>query len=215
MWFVHAASLTKKWTKLGLVRRAAKEKYAAANTLYPLVDSYLEANTTFYGRASQNQRFYADLICDYIIYNDPFLSLLELQKSDKDFFKGYSESKPDYATAIPLMPQKFSGECFEIHFAVYAETSKDEIHRLVDKLWKTVCVYQERLAYSPAAQRVKDSEKLLLKWRIYNLYLNGKLKYKEISRECASKFGMHVTPGHARKIVSEVKRDIEEMRKVN
>jgi hypothetical protein len=174
------------------------------NVFQASIDMYLLKNTTFYALSNQNQLFYWELLYSYIVFNDPFTSVSEMQGADREFFKKYAEDHLDHAIATPDVLSEF-GHCIEVHISIHPETSKEEVHKTIDRVWDVVDDAQKKFPHPPLNQNIRDAKGLSLKWRIYEAYLQG-IPYKKIAEN------FDVSNGNARKIVSEVKKDIHKMK---
>ena len=202
----HFKKLSREWRANGLLRKNKKTEDLSRTILIRVME-YLKDNTNFYARSFQNQRFYYELLYDYIVYNDPFVTLRILFEKNPDRFRSYQRSEPDYQFAIPEPSKTFGRDCFHLDVSIYAETSKKEIHKLIDDVWKTISAYQQKLPEPLAIQRITNPQKLIVKWRVYQLYKQG-LNTKQIA------WRLKKGEVNVRKIISEVKREIKTMEKM-
>jgi hypothetical protein len=141
------------------------------------------------------------VLFDYITLNDPFFSLPKMNSSKE------KKNLSSFGFKVPLPTERFKEDNFEIHIAVYPETSKDEIKSIIDSAWKSIEEYKKRIPFNPIVKRMKNVDTLRHKLYAYDMHRRG-FSHKKIATK------LKINVGIIKKMISNVKKDIERNNKI-
>jgi len=161
-----------------------------ANTIIRLINNESKKYDSSVGFCISD---YWYLIFNYLIFNDPFFNDKSKDETRKKKLKTQIK--------IPLQKNPQTGT-FELNILISKNTTKDDIIKTLDKEWKTINDWQERLP-SVLKYRKKSLDNLHRDFIIYQLSQKG-LNDIEIQKKVGD-----LELNHIRKIISDTKKRIE------